>query len=300
MGIWPANRPGIEIMTAKQIINGYIELCKPRIGLMVVVTAVIGFVIAAGPQTHWIQLPLLILGVLTVGSGASVLNQYLERDVDGRMLRTQNRPIPAGVIPGGHALMFGVYLTMGGVMTLLLINLLTAFLGLLTAYLYVLVYTPMKRITWLNTSIGAVPGALPIMGGWTAATGSIDAPAWALFAILWMWQHPHFYAIAWMYRDDYERGGFKMLPVVSADGASTFAHSLAFAIALIPVSLVPVYMGVSGYLYAAGATAIGVYFAVSAFFAWRTRSTADARGMMRASLVYWPALMVLLLIDLGL
>lgn len=287
-------------MTAKEIIRAYVQLCKPRIGVMVIVTAVIGFVLAAGETTQWSHLPLLILGVLTVASGATVLNQYIERDIDAKMMRTKNRPIPTGVIPAGHALMFGVYLTMGGVMVLLLINLLTAFLGLLTAYLYVLVYTPLKRHTWLNTTIGAVPGALPILGGWTAAAGTIDPAAWALFATLWIWQHPHFYAIAWMYREDYARGGLKMLSTLEESGARTFGQSLAWAILLIPVSLLPVWFGASGIIYGIGAVILGLYFARAAWIAFQTRGLQNARSLMRASLIYWPALMLLLLIDLGL
>lgn len=287
-------------MNLNRILKGYMELCKPRIGSLVLVTATIGFVMAGPVLADYWRLPFLLLGVVTVASGASALNHYIERDVDVKMARTKNRPIPSGVVPAHHALLFGIYLCLGGVMVLLLVNLLTAFLGLLTAFLYALVYTPMKRVSWLNTPIGAVPGALPIMGGWTAATGHVDAGAWALFFIMWLWQHPHFYAIAWMYREDYRKGGFKMLPVVAPDGRSTFRQSYLFCLALIPASLAPVILHLSGPVYAVGAAVLGVLFLMSALRAARTQSTADARGMMRASLLYLPALLVLLVADYSL
>jgi len=284
----------------KTILKAYVNLCKPRIGTLVLVTAAIGFALGSGPETALWKLPILLAGVVTVSSGASALNHFLEKDIDARMDRTKNRPIPSGIVPEHHALMFGVYMSMSGVLLLLLVNMLTAFLGLLTAYLYVLVYTPMKRVTWLNTPIGAVPGALPILGGWTAASGQIEWGGIALFAILWFWQHPHFYAIAWMYRDDYAKGGLKMLPVVSPDGASTFRQSVLFCMALLPISLSPVFLQISGPLYAMGAVVLGGLFLFSALRARRTRSTVDARKLMRASLLYLPALMVILVLDFSL
>src|SRR5690606_435326 len=162
---------------------------------------------------------------------------YVEREVDALMDRTRNRPLPAGTIPPSAALALGIVLTLAGTVVLTFwVNGLTALLVFLTAIMYVAVYTPLKRYSWWNTPVGAIPGAMPPMVGWTAATGHIDPGAWILFLILFLWQHPHFYALAWMYRDDYARGGFKMLPVVDPDGKSTFRHSLVTVILLVPVS----------------------------------------------------------------
>ena len=163
------------------------------------------------------------------GGGSAVLNHYLERDVDRLMERTRNRPLPAGLVRPSTAMSCGFILVLLGECILLsFTGLLTAFLALLSAFLYVVIYTPMKRLTWLNTSLGAIPGALPPVGGWTAATGELETGAWIFFLILFAWQHPHFYAIAWMFREDYARGGFKMLPVVEADGKRTCRQVIFF------------------------------------------------------------------------
>jgi heme o synthase len=264
---------------------------------MVLVTATIGYVVGGYGIHDWSALIALQIGVVLVAAGASVLNHYLERDFDALMERTRNRPIPAGVVPPHHAFYFGIYTCISGVIVLLWqVNLLTAFLGLLTAFLYVLVYTPLKRLSWWNTPVGAIPGALPIMGGWTAATGQVDPGAWALFAILFVWQHPHFYAIAWIFREDYARGGFKMLPVVKPDGRATFSQSLGLCAMLIPVSLMPWYLHLTGPVYAVGAVILGLYFLAAGFRVARSRTTPDARHMMKASIIYLPLLMILLVI----
>ena len=191
--------------------HDYWEMTKPRIAFLVLVTAALGFFMGGqGIHAPWLFYSTLI-GTALVSSGSAVLNQYLERDVDRLMERTRNRPLPTGRVKPGVAMCMGFALVLGGVFFLLFtVGLLTAFLALLSAFLYVVVYTPMKRYNWLNTSLGAVPGALPPVGGWTAATGSIDPGAIVLFLILFAWQHPHFYAIAWMCRDDYRRGGLNL------------------------------------------------------------------------------------------
>ena len=206
-------------------LSSYLELTKPRIALMVIVTASIGSFLGsneAGVSLGMSNYLIAMLGTGFAGCGASVLNQYIEREVDAKMNRTKNRPLPTGTISPGSALYFGVFLVMGGTILLVInVNLWTAFLTLQSAFLYVLVYTPMKRLSWWNTSNGAIPGAMPMLIGWAAATNSISSPGpWILFAILYIWQHPHFFAIAWMYREDYARGGLKMLPVVKPDGKS--------------------------------------------------------------------------------
>ncbi|HIL09156.1 MAG TPA: protoheme IX farnesyltransferase, partial [Candidatus Latescibacteria bacterium] len=202
--------------------NDYWTLTKPRIAFLVLVTAALGFFLGGkGIHAPWLFCCAL-LGTGLAFCGSAVLNQYIERDVDGLMQRTRNRPLPTGRVKPMAALSFGFVLVLSGVFFLLFtVGLLTAFLALLSAFLYVVVYTPMKRQNWLNTSLGAIPGALPPVGGWTAATGTIDPGAIVLFLILFAWQHPHFYAIAWIFRDDYRCAGFKMLPVVEPDGDST-------------------------------------------------------------------------------
>jgi protoheme IX farnesyltransferase len=214
------------------------------------------------------------------------------------MHRTKKRPLPAGLVTPSEALTFGLVLVLLGV-TLLAwqVNLVTGFLSLLTVFLYVLVYTPLKRVTWWNTVIGAIPGALPPMGGWTAATGSIDLGAWVLFLILFIWQHPHFYAIAWMYRDDYERGGFKMLPVVAPDGRSTFLQVIWFSVILIPASLLPTALGIAGAFYAWGIALLGLIMFVLGLNLWRTRSVQDAKVLLKASVIYLPLFFILILGD---
>lgn len=281
-------------------VGAYVELIKPRIVSMVLVTTTLGFFLGS-KGIH--PLPLLLVTLLGVGcatGGAAVLNNYLERDADAKMVRTRDRALPAGLIEPSHALAFGVSLTLAGVLLLARgVNLLTGFLVLLAAFLYVLVYTPMKRLTWFNTTVGAIPGAIPPMCGWAAATGSLDVGAWVLFAILFAWQHPHFYAIAWMFRDDYRNAGFKMLPVVEPDGTSTFRQTLLFSVGLIVVSLFPVAIGMAGRVYFWGALTIGLLLlAAAAFFAWK-HTFGDARRLLKASVIYLPLLLLLIFVDAG-
>ncbi|MDZ4857801.1 MAG: heme o synthase [Candidatus Hydrogenedentes bacterium] len=282
-------------------VAAYIELAKPRILIMVLVTATLGFFMG-GMGFHgfaaWDGLLFLLIGVSMTSAGSGALNHFLEQDSDACMDRTRNRPLPSGQVPAQHALLMGVYMVLGGTLLLLwTVNLLTAFLALLTAFLYVLVYTPMKKVSWLNTLIGAVPGALPPMGGWTAATNQVEAGAWVLFAILFIWQQPHFYSIAWIFRDDYTKGGFKMLPSEDPDGRRTFRQILGFSALLIPVSLLPTLIGVSGPVYFVGALALGVMMFASCIPLVRTGATADARRVLRMSVLYLPLLLALIVLD---
>ena len=274
-------------------------LTKPRILTMVLVMSAAGFFLGAGGSLYPLDnFLIMLLGTALSSGGAAVLNNYLERDSDELMHRTKKRPIPAGQVTPEEALSFGLQLVLMGV-TLLAwqINLLTGFLSLLTVFLYVLVYTPLKRVTWWNTVIGAIPGALPPVGGWTAATGHIELGAWLIFLILFVWQHPHFYAIAWMYKDDYARGGFKMLPVVHPDGRSTFNQVIGFSIILIPISLMPVLAGMAGALYAWGMAILGlIMLGIGIQFA-RTRSVQDAKLLLKASVIYLPLFFILILGD---
>jgi protoheme IX farnesyltransferase len=276
----------------------YIELTKPRIVTMVLVTTALGFYLG-GHGLHDVGLlGLSLLGTALVAAGSGVLNHYLERDVDAVMRRTRSRPLPSGQVRPSAALSLGFILILGGQIVLVLgVNLLTAWLALLTAFLYVVIYTPLKRLTWLNTSLGSVPGALPPVGGWAAATGSLDAGAWVLFAILFAWQHPHFYAIAWIFREDYRRGGFRMLPVLEEDGRRTCRHVIGFSLLLLAVSVLPAMMGMSGLLYFVGATILGVLMLAAGISLARTRSALDAHRLLRASVVYLPLLFLLTVVD---
>jgi protoheme IX farnesyltransferase len=281
-------------------LSSYVELAKPRILSMVLVTTTIGFFLAAKGIHPLGTLLATLVGVGCATGGSAALNNYLERDVDGKMERTRHRALPAGSIQPANALAFGISLVLVGLVALICaVNLLTAFLVLLASFLYVLVYTPMKRLTWLNTTFGAIPGAIPPMCGWAAAHGRLDPGAWVLFLILFAWQHPHFYAIAWMFRDDYRNAGFKMLPVVDPSGVSTFRQTILFAALLIGVSVLPTMIGMTGKVYCVGALVMGVaLLAVGALFAY-SKSFLDARRLLKASVIYLPLLLLLIIVDAG-
>ena len=278
----------------------YIELAKPRILLMVLVTTTIGYFLAAKGIHPVSRLVVTLLGVGCATGGAAALNNYLEREVDGKMVRTRDRALPSGLILPSSALAYGISLVLTGLFVLVwAINLLTGFLVLLAAFLYVLVYTPMKRLTWLNTSFGAIPGAIPPMCGWAAAAGRLDPGAWVLFLILFAWQHPHFYSIAWMFKDDYRNAGFRMLPVLDPSGESTFRQTFFFSVLLLGVSILPTIIGMTGKVYCAGALVMGLaLLAVGALLA-RSKSFHDARRLLKTSVVYLPLLLVLIIVDAG-
>jgi protoheme IX farnesyltransferase len=274
------------------------ELIKPRIVTMVLVTTAIGYYLGAGGFGGIVNFLLTLIGTGLAAGGSAALNNYLERESDVHMPRTMNRVLPSGRIDPSVALAFGVLLVLSGVSLLAwLVNLLAAFLVLLTAFLYVLVYTPLKKLTWWNTPIGAIPGALPPMVGWAASAGELSAGAWVLFAILFIWQHPHFYAIAWMYREDYARAGFKMLSVVDPTGNRLFRQAIVFSAVLIPVSMMLHWLGVTGEIYFIGAIFIGAAMLAAAVFMWNIRTLAAARRVLMASVFYLPALLVLIVID---
>ena len=279
-------------------LNAYIELTKPSINALVLVTTVLGFYLAKGSFQRLDVLAWTLLGSALSCGGGSTLNQYLERDSDALMNRTKNRPLPTGVITPHDALGFGIVLILSGVALLCWkVNLLTAFLSLLTCFLYVLVYTPMKKLSWLNTTIGAIPGAIPPLGGWAAATNSLDLGGWALFLILFAWQHPHFYAIAWMLKEDYKKAGYKMLPVVYPDGKMTLAQIMAFTFALIGFSILPSMIGLSGKIYFWGALLIGMIPLYTGWAFSRAQSNANARNVLLASVLYLPLLLGVIIID---
>jgi len=244
---------------------------------------------------------LMLIGTGLGAAGAAVLNNYLERDSDAYMSRTSNRVLPARVIEPVRVLLVGVALVLAGTSVLgFLVNVLSAFLVLLTAFLYVLVYTPLKRLSWWNTPVGAIPGALPPMVGWSAATNDLGAGAWILFAILFVWQHPHFYSIAWMFREDYRKAGLQMLSVVDPSGRRLFRQSIWFCIALLPVSMSLHWIGLAGQIYFIGAIFAGAAFLSTVLMLWNYRTVASARRVLLASVAYLPLLLFLIVLDAGL
>jgi protoheme IX farnesyltransferase len=291
-------RTGVTALAASPTrVGDFVELTKPRITTLVVITAGVGYAVGAPLGLDPAAFVALLIGTALVAGGASALNQYWEREADARMERTRLRPIPAGRVAPPEALAFGLAVAGAGLVLLATINGLTALLGLAALASYVLAYTPLKRITSLCTVVGAIPGALPPMMGWAAARGSVDAGAWALFGILFLWQLPHFLAIGWIFREDYARGGFPMLTVLDRDGRSTARQMMLYSAALIPVTLAAGALASAGIGYLSGALALGlVFFAASTRFAWK-RSVAAARVLFFVSVLYLPALLGLLVFD---
>jgi protoheme IX farnesyltransferase len=275
----------------------FLELSKPRITSLVVVTAAVGYALGA-PVFQAGTFLAVLAGTALVAGGASVLNQYAERDLDARMLRTRHRPLPAGRLQPGEALTFGLLLSLSGLAVLAAgTNALTAGLGLAALASYVLIYTPLKRVTSLCTVVGAIPGAIPPLMGWAAARSGLDRTAWALFSILFLWQLPHFLARAWMYREDYARGGFPMLAVSDADGSSTGRQALLYSAALLPVTLAAGLFAGAGPVFLWGGLAAGLAFLGGAALFARRREIAWARRLFLASVLYLPAVLGLMVFD---
>ncbi len=289
----------------KTTLSAYIELTKPRITLLVLVTAYLGYYLGLRSQgdhmvslESWLILFYLILGTWATSAGAAVLNQVMERRHDAKMARTKNRPLVMGKISPMNALVFGISLSLCGCVFLYyLINPLTAWISAATVLLYILIYTPSKRITTWNTIIGSIPGALPPVGGWVAATGSLAPPAWILFGILFCWQMPHFLAIAIIYAADYEKGGFKMLPSIYPESKRTSYVILFFTVALLVTSLGLYILKVGGILYAVGAALLGVAFFMVALKVIMESNKKNARRLMLASIIYLPLLLIIILIE---
>ncbi|HEX7860489.1 MAG TPA: heme o synthase [Verrucomicrobiae bacterium] len=274
------------------------DLVKARLTTLVLITTLVGFYAGSGSQIDYAIMFHALIGTALVACGAAALNQWLERESDARMRRTESRPLPSGRLSPDTVLLLGAILSGVGLLDLLLgVNPLTAFLGAITLASYLFIYTPLKKVTTLNTLIGAVPGAIPPLMGWTAARNEISAAGWSLFAILFIWQLPHFMAIAWLYREDYARGGFKMLPIADPDGSKTAAQAVLHSIGLIPVSLFPSLLGVAGVVYFAGALLLGVTFLIFAIQFSRALTRERARRLFIASIIYLPLLLGLLVID---
>jgi len=276
----------------------YLALTKPRITWLILMSTGMGYYFGLNGALDFWALLHTIVGTGLIASGTAALNQWYERDADARMRRTDQRPLPSGQMSPTKAFLFGVALSVLGFLELGMgVNWLSAGLGLFTLLSYLCVYTPLKRVSPVSTTIGAVPGAMPPLIGFAAASGTLTAEAWVLYAILFLWQFPHFYAIAWMYREDYERAGIRMLPVVEPDGESTVRQMLLFSLLLIPVSLAPRYLDMTGNLYVAGTLAAGVAFVAACVRMSKDRSLLKARSVLLVSVVYLPVLYGLLLLD---
>jgi heme o synthase len=282
-------------------LNDFYELTKPRMNFLVLITTMVGYYMAGSTwanHPNWLRVLNTLLGTALTAAAAGVLNQVIERDYDKLMPRTKHRPLPAGRVTRRDATIYGITLGIAGVVYLaLFVNLLTSLLGLITIVSYLFVYTPMKRWSTLNTVIGAIPGAIPPVMGWTAATNTLTPQAVVLFCILFFWQMPHFLAIAIMYRRDYAAGGFKMLPAVDEDLSITSRQIIMYGAALIPLTLMPTLIGMTGSAYFVTAIVMGLGFLCFGLSCATTRNRSDARKLFFASIIYLPLLLTAMMMD---
>lgn len=285
---------------APSVLGDFLELTKPGITTMVLMTACLGFYLGSGGSYSPRLLLATLLGTGLVAAAGAALNHLLERDTDALMGRTANRPLPTGRMQPRSALVFGLALALAGLVELwIAVNALTALLGAVALLGYLVIYTPLKRVTSLSTLVGAVPGAIPPMMGWTGASGQLEAGAWVLFGILFLWQLPHFLAIGWLCREDYAQAGFPLLSVKDTDGHRTARQMMSYGAALIPVSLLPTALGLTGTIYLLGAIALGLVFlgfCVAFSFSYSVRA---ARQVLLMSVVYLPGVLAFILLDRG-
>lgn len=276
----------------------FVELTKPRIAFMLVLTAAAGFYLGTSGAFDFVLFANAMIGIAILAFGVATLNQYLERTTDSLMDRTKNRPIPTQRVTATEGLVFGVLQCLvAEIYLFFLVNPLTAGLGLSVVVGYVLLYTPLKTKTSASTAIGAIPGAMPPLMGWTAAANETSAGAWALFMLLFLWQFPHFLAIAWMYKEQYAKAGILMLPVVEPAGKITARQIVLFAIMLVPASLAPFFLGFAGVVYLVGATILGGWFLIESIRAARAKSVEKARRLLLVSVLYLPLIFGLLVLD---
>ena len=282
----------------RRVLSDYWELTKPEISFLVTVSALAGFLLGSPVGIDVVTLLVTLVGIALCAGGVGMLNHVVEERFDAEMKRTADRPIPAGRVSASSARAAGITLVCAGVGTICpLVNPLTAILAAITALLYVYVYTPLKRTTKWNTLIGTIPGALPALGGYTAATGELGAGGWAVFGILACWQMPHFLSLAWMYRKDYARGNYAMLPVVEPEGASTAVQTVGFTALLLGVSVLPAVVSTAGWLYLAAVVPLGAWFLWTSIAFARTRTGQSARRVLKASIVYVPVFVFALGMD---
>jgi heme o synthase len=282
----------------REKLAAFFELTKPRIALMLVLTSAAGFYLGSSAGFNSIVFINSMIGIALLAFGVATLNQVIERRTDALMDRTAKRPLPANKVSTAEALIFGIILTVSAEIYLgFLVNGLTAGLGLIVIVGYVLLYTPLKTKTSASTAIGAIPGAMPPLMGWTAAANEITLGAWILFAMLYLWQFPHFLAIAWMYREQYAKAGILMLPVVEPAGKITAQQIVIFTLMLLPVSVAPYFFGVSGVFYLIGASVLGLWFLFSAIQAASVKSNEKARKLLLVSVLYLPLIFALMVLN---
>lgn len=282
----------------REKLAAYVELTKPRIAFMLVLTSAAGFYLGADKGFNFMLFVNAMIGITLLAFGVATLNQVWERKTDALMERTAKRPLPTQKITVSEALVFGILLCLTAEIYLtFLVNGLTAILGLVVIVGYVLLYTPLKTITSMSTAIGAIPGAMPPLMGWTSSANEITLGAWILFAILFLWQFPHFLAIAWLYREQYAKAKILMLPVIEPEGKITAQQIVIFTILLIPVSLAPYIFGVAGLIYLVGASLLGIWFLAASISAARAKSNEKARKLLLVSVIYLPLLFALMVFN---
>jgi protoheme IX farnesyltransferase len=298
MESFTANIEEVRAANLRERALAYLELTKPRIAILLVLSSAAGFYLASSDGFDPVLFIHAMVSITLLAFGVSTLNQFIERQIDPLMERTAERPLPTGRVTPNEALVFGVLqCVLAEVYLLTMVNALTALLGLTVIVGYVFLYTPMKTRTSLSTVVGAIPGAMPPLMGWTAASNKITVVAWALFATQFMWQFPHFLSIAWLYRKQYAQAGIKMLPVVEPSGKLTGRQIVLFSIMLLPVSLAPYFFQVSGLVFLVGAFLLGVWFLWASIQAARTKSDEKARKLLLASVIYLPLFFLLMVLD---
>jgi protoheme IX farnesyltransferase len=287
-----------KILGLRMRLAAFVELTKPRIAFMLVLTSAAGFYLGTRGAFDPLLFVNSMIGIAILAFGVATLNQYIERATDALMDRTKNRPLPSSRLMPVEALIFGlVQVAVAEIYLYFLVNPLTAGLGLVVIVGYVLLYTPLKTRTSASTAIGAIPGAMPPLMGWTASANEVSIGAWSLFLLLFLWQFPHFLAIAWMYREQYAKAGILMLPVVEPEGRITARQIVLFAIMLVPVSLAPFFLGFAGLVYLIGATLLGLWFLIESIRTARARTTVDARRLLFVSVLYLPLIFGLMVVD---
>jgi protoheme IX farnesyltransferase len=298
MDITTAEIQETRAIGAREKLSAFVELTKPRIAFMLVLTSAAGFYLGAVKGFDFMLFTNSMIGIALLAFGVATLNQVWERRTDALMERTAGRPLPTQKITVSEALVFGILLCLTAEIYLtFLVNPLTAILGLVVIVGYVLLYTPLKTVTSLSTAIGAIPGAMPPFMGWTASANEITLGAWIVFAILFLWQFPHFLAIAWMYREQYAKAKILMLPVIEPEGKITAQQIVIFTILLIPVSLAPYFFGIAGLIYLIGASLLGIWFLAASISAARAKSIEKARKLLLVSVIYLPLLFALMVFN---
>ena len=288
----------LESLSTSQTLRQYFELTKPRIELLIIISTAVGYCYGIASRFNVATFINVLMGTALMAAGSATLNQWYERDIDARMKRTSMRPIPSGAIPATHALVFGLAVSIAGLLQLaFFVNTLAAFLGFLTLAGYLFAYTPLKRLGPICTTVGAFPGAMPPLIGFAAAAGHLTPGAWVLFAILFLWQFPHFHAIAWLYKEQYEQAGIKMLAVVKPNGNGLAAEILLALILLVPATLAPAFLGMAGKMYFVAACILNVGFLYFGLRMSRNRTRQRARSLLLASVLYLPALFAFLVLS---